>query len=122
MTDDMAMKIMADPEVQSAMAHGPLKVVVQPVENRMTAEVLPRGPAEAFTARVRMLLARYAPDKFIWVMNRDAYYRLRSRELEGVDLGAGEEVREILERRGLHRRRAGHDPAPQARDLVLTVH
>ncbi len=87
MTNDMAMKITADPEVQAAMARGPLRVVVQPVENRMTAEVLPRGPAEAFTARVRMLLARYAPDKFVWVMNRDAYYRLRDRELEGIDLG-----------------------------------
>ena len=88
MTDDMAMKIVADPEVQAAIAReGPLKVVVQPVENRMTAEVLPRGPAEAFTARVRSLLSKHAPDRFTWVMNRDAFYRLRGRELEGVDLG-----------------------------------
>lgn len=88
MTDDMAMKIMADPQVQAAIAlHGPLKVVVQPVENRMRAEVLPSGQAEAFVGRLRTLLARHAPDKFTWIMNRDDFYRLRQRELEGVDLG-----------------------------------
>src|SRR4051812_14192583 len=68
MTDDMAMKIVADPDVQAAIAKdGALKVVVEPVENRMRAEVLPRGPAEAFTARVRVLLAQHAPEKFVWV-------------------------------------------------------
>ena len=89
MTDDMARKIVADPEVQSAISReGQLRVVVQPVENMMTAEVLPRGPAETFTARVRTLLSRHAPDRFLWVMNRDAFYRLRGRELEGgIDLG-----------------------------------
>ncbi|HZN67792.1 MAG TPA: hypothetical protein VFB66_21070 [Tepidisphaeraceae bacterium] len=87
MTDDMAMKIIADAEVQQAIGReGSLKVVVQPVENMMTAEVLPRGPAETFTARVRSLLSRHAPDRFTWVMNRDAFYRLRERELD-VDLG-----------------------------------
>jgi len=92
MTDDMAMKIVADPQVQREIArYGTLAVVVQPVENHMTAEVLPRGPAEAFTARVRMLLARHAPDRFTWVMNRDAYYRLRKQELD-VDLGPSPEA------------------------------
>jgi hypothetical protein len=87
MTDDMAARIVADPEVQAVLERGPMKVVVQPVENRMEAEILPRGPAEAFTARVRTLLAKHAPQQFVWVMNRDAYYRLRDRELEDVDLG-----------------------------------
>lgn len=87
MTDDMAMKIVADSEVQAAIAReGKLTVVVQPVENRMRAEVLPRGPAEAFTARVRVLLAQHAHDQFTWVMNRDAFYALRDRSLD-VDLG-----------------------------------
>ena len=50
--------------------------------------MLPRGPAEAFTARVRLLLSKHAPDRFLWVMNRDAFYRLRGQELEGgMDLG-----------------------------------
>jgi hypothetical protein len=88
MTDDMAQRIVADPEVQAAIAkESSLKVVVLPVENRMRAEVLPPGQAEAFVARVRTLLARHAPDRFTWVMNRDTFYRLRTRELEGVDLG-----------------------------------
>src|SRR5437899_11353536 len=64
MTDDMAMKIVADPQVQAAIAkEGTLKIVIQPVENRMRAEVLPSGQAEAFVARVRTLLAKHAPDR-----------------------------------------------------------
>jgi hypothetical protein len=87
MTDDMAMKIMASPAVQSAIdAEGKLRVVVEPVENNMTGEVLPAGPAMAFTGRLRVLLARHAPDKFRWVMNRDAWQYLRSRELD-IDAG-----------------------------------
>lgn len=92
MTDDMAMKIVADPEVQAAVAReGKLKVVVQPVENLMVGEVLPRGPAEAFTARVRSLLAKAAPGDFTWIMSRDAFYRLRDQELD-VDLGPSPEA------------------------------
>jgi hypothetical protein len=88
MTDDMAMQIAGDPRVQAAIAkEGSLKVVINPVENRMRAEVLPQGQAQAFVARVRTLLARHAPDKFTWIMNRDTFYRLRGRELEGIDLG-----------------------------------
>jgi hypothetical protein len=87
MTDDMAAKIVGDPEVRRAIAdEGSLKVVVQPVENQMVGEVLPRGQAEAYTARVRSLLAKAAPGNFTWIMNRDAFYRLRTQELD-VDLG-----------------------------------
>jgi hypothetical protein len=88
MTDDMAMKIIGDPKVEDAIEQqGKLRVVVEPVENDMTAEILPRGPADAFTARLRMLLANHAPDRFTWIMNRDGFYHLRANELEGVDLG-----------------------------------
>lgn len=91
-TDDMSAKIVADQDVQAAIAErGRLKVVVEPVENQMTAEVLPRGPAEAFTARIRVLLSHNAPDRFTWVMNRDTYYRLRGQELD-VDLGPSPEA------------------------------
>jgi hypothetical protein len=91
MTDDMAQKIVADPDVQAAIAReGSMPIVVQPVENRMVAEVLPRGPAQAFTARVRVLLSRHAPDRFQWVMNRDAFYELRARETD-IDLGPAPE-------------------------------
>lgn len=93
MTDDMAMQIAADPDVLAEFnSHGPLKVVVRPVENRLTGEVLPRGEAMVFTARVRSLLSRHAPQTFTWIMNRDAYYDLRTRELEGVDLGPAPEA------------------------------
>src|SRR3982751_5153317 len=60
MTDDMAMQIAADPEVRAAIeTKRSLKVVVMPVENLMRAEVLPSGAKDAFTARVRTLLARH---------------------------------------------------------------
>src|SRR5881394_3887644 len=88
MTDQMAQSIAGDPDVRAAIGkEGALRVVCQPVENEMTAEVLPRGQAEAFVARVRTLLSKQAGDDFVWIMNRDAFYRLRGRELEGVDLG-----------------------------------
>jgi hypothetical protein len=93
MTDDMANKIASDPGVQQAIARqGALKVVVLPAENRMRAEVLPSGQAETFTGRVRTLLSHELPDKFTWVMNRDTFYRLRGREIEGVEPGPAPEA------------------------------
>jgi hypothetical protein len=87
MTDQMARGIAGDAEVRRALTeNGKLVVVVQPVENRLTGEILPAGQAEAFTGRVRSLLSKHAPESFTWVMNRDAFYRLRSRELD-FDLG-----------------------------------
>jgi PBP1b-binding outer membrane lipoprotein LpoB len=84
MTEDMTAKILADPDVQSEMArkNGRLKVVIQPVENRMVGEVLPRGAKEAYVARLRSLLQERAPEKFAWVMNRDNWHALRERELD----------------------------------------
>ncbi|MDB5297598.1 MAG: hypothetical protein JWO31_3581 [Phycisphaerales bacterium] len=84
MTDQMAASIVADPDVQAAIVkEGSLRVVLQPVENRMTGEVLPRGEAEAFVARVRALLTKRARGQFTWVVNRETFYRLRATELEG---------------------------------------
>src|SRR5687768_15646628 len=61
-TDDMAMKIAGDPQVRDEIARrGKLRIVVEPVQNEMTAEVLPRGQAEGFTGRVRNLLSEHAP-------------------------------------------------------------
>ena len=87
MTDDMAQRIVADPDVSAAVTReGRLPVVVQPVENRMVGEVLPRGQAQAFTGRLRVLLSKHAPERFEWVMNRDAFYALQARELD-LELG-----------------------------------
>ena len=88
MTDRMASSIAGSSAVQQAIARhgGSIRVVVQPVENEMTAEILPRGQADMFTARVRYLLSKHDRLQFTWIMNRDAFYALRQRELE-VDLG-----------------------------------
>jgi hypothetical protein len=80
-TDDMAMKLAAAPSVREEIAKtGPLAVVVEPVENRMTGEILPRGQAMAFTGRVRNLLAKSGSKDFIWIVNRDEFYALRGQE------------------------------------------
>lgn len=93
MADLMAQSIMADPEVQQTVAeHGPLKVVVLPVENLLTGEVLPAGQAKMFTAQVRVLLSRAGTGNFVWVNNRDTFYELRARQLEGIDLGPAPEA------------------------------
>jgi hypothetical protein len=87
-TDLMAMGIVASPAVQQAIAReGKLSVVVEPVENDMTAEVLPSGPAHAFTGRLRTLLSHHSRDQFTWIMNRDAWRYLRRHELENIDPG-----------------------------------
>lgn len=88
MTDEMAESIAGDPQVQQAIAEqGPIRVVLLPVENYMTGEVLPAGQRHAFVARVRSLLAKQAPGQFVWIANRDAYHYARQMELEGVEPG-----------------------------------
>lgn len=83
MTDDMTQKLLGSPAVQSEMAaKGRLKIVIKPVENRMTGEVLPRGAKDAFISRLRNKLEEAAPDKFAWVINRDAWHALRAQELD----------------------------------------
>jgi PBP1b-binding outer membrane lipoprotein LpoB len=83
MTDDMTAKILADPHIQAVLAQkSKLKVVIQPVENKMVGEVLPRGEKEAFIARLRALLQERAPNQFAWVVNRDAWYNLRNKEVD----------------------------------------
>ncbi len=91
MTDQMARSIAGESRVHEVYAkRGPLSIVVQPVENNLTGEILPAGQAEAFVARVRYLLSKHDPRRYVWVMNRDSYYRLRNKELD-VDLGPAPE-------------------------------
>jgi hypothetical protein len=93
MTNDMAAEIEASPAVRRAFSEqGPLKIVVEPVVNQMRAEVLPASSADLFTARVRTLIARHDPDRFVWVMNKSAFYRMRGKELDGVSLGPSPEA------------------------------
>jgi hypothetical protein len=85
MTDQMAQSIATNPRVNQEIAeHGPLTIVCEPVENHLTGEIIPRGQAEVYTARIRDLLSKKSPDKFTWIMNRDEFYDLRGQELEGV--------------------------------------
>ncbi len=94
MTSDMAAKIGSDAEVNAAYAtKGPLRIVVMPVVNNLRAEVIPRGAAYAFTGRVRVLLSQHAPERFTWIMNRDAFHDLRARERElHIDAGPNPET------------------------------
>jgi hypothetical protein len=92
MTDQMSASIIADPMVQQTFAsNGPLKVVMQPVINQMHAEILTTGEGDAFMSRLRALLSHHAPQEFTWIMNRDAFYRLRQQELQ-VDPGPSPEA------------------------------
>src|SRR5688572_10736856 len=69
MTERMTSAILGDGDVQAELARkGKLRVVIQPVENRMVGEVLPRGAKELFVARLRLLLQERAPERFTWVM------------------------------------------------------
>lgn len=86
MTDQMAAGIGSAPQVNAAAANGPLKIVVEPVVNELRAEVIPAGQATAFTGRVRVLLAKHAPERFVWCMNRDAFRQLQRKELD-IDPG-----------------------------------
>jgi hypothetical protein len=90
MTDQMAQSLATDPRVNQEIAeHGALTIVCEPVENRLTGEIIPRGQEEMYTARVRILLSKKAPDRFTWIMNRDEFYDLRGQE---VDLGPAPET------------------------------
>ncbi|HZL34606.1 MAG TPA: hypothetical protein VFC78_04795 [Tepidisphaeraceae bacterium] len=82
MTDKMAASLAASPAVRQAIREkGELKIVVEPAQNEMEAEVLPHGQAEAFTARVRLLLSGHNQGRFLWILNRDEFYDLRNSEI-----------------------------------------
>ncbi len=83
MTDRMAASLAGNPQIRQAIQeHGQLKVVVEPARNEMTAEILPRGQAEAFTSRIRALLSEHDPADFQWIMNRNEFYDLRTKQRE----------------------------------------
>jgi hypothetical protein len=88
MTTQMAAGMAGSPQVLAEIAaHGPMKIVCEPVENRMTGEILPTGEAEAYTAQVRSLLSQHNPNQFTWIMNRDEFNDLRKKELNNIPLG-----------------------------------
>jgi hypothetical protein len=91
MTDQMAQSIMSDPDIQREMAKGPLKIVIEPVENQ-TNEIIRDNRKELFVHRLQGLLASNAAlrDKFVWVVNKADYEKLRSEEIPESELGPTE--------------------------------
>jgi hypothetical protein len=83
MTDQMAASIVADPYIQNEWKKGPMKVVIKPVINE-TNEIIRDNRKELFVARLQGLLATKPQlrDKFVWVINREDYEKLRAQEVE----------------------------------------
>ena len=85
MTGEMAASIASNPQVRAAIAaNGQLRIVVEPVQNEMEAEILPQGQAETFTSRVRFLLNQHNTGQYVWIMNRGEFYDLRGKERDEV--------------------------------------
>ncbi len=91
MTDQMAVSIMSDPDVQAEMAKGPLTIVIKPVSNQ-TNEIIRDNRKELFVARLQGLLSANPNlrDKFVWVVNREDYEKLRAEEIPESQLQMNE--------------------------------
>ncbi|HUO09198.1 MAG TPA: hypothetical protein VM008_12905 [Phycisphaerae bacterium] len=85
MTDKMAASIMGDPYILQEMQKGPMKIVIKPVENQ-TNEIIRDNRRELFVHRLQGLLATKPSlrDKFVWVVNRSDYEKLRAEEIPDV--------------------------------------
>jgi PBP1b-binding outer membrane lipoprotein LpoB len=85
MTDKMAASIMGDPYILQEMQKGPMKIVIKPVENQ-TNEIIRDNRRELFVHRLQGLLATQPSlrDKFVWVVNRSDYEKLRAEEIPDV--------------------------------------
>jgi hypothetical protein len=83
MTDQMAAAIVADPYIQAEWKKGPMRVVIKPVINE-TNEIIRDNRKELFVARLQGLLATRPQlrDKFVWVINREDYEKLRAEEVD----------------------------------------
>jgi hypothetical protein len=88
MTNQMAQSITSDPEVMRAAQAGPLKIVIKPVQNQ-TNEIIRDNRKELFVARLQGLLAAQPAlkDRFVWVLNREDYDKLRAEEIPESQLG-----------------------------------
>lgn len=88
MTNQMAQSITSDPAVMQAAQSGPLKIVIKPVQNQ-TNEIIRDNRKELFVARLQSLLAAQPAlkDRFVWVLNREDYDKLRAEEIPESQLG-----------------------------------
>ena len=87
MSDRLALDLASDANVREAEAGGVLRVVVEPVQNRLRGEVIPTGQRELFTARLRDRLEDATPGRFVWVNNKAVFERLVASELDDVRPG-----------------------------------
>jgi PBP1b-binding outer membrane lipoprotein LpoB len=81
MTDRMAQSIIADPDVQRVVAERPMVIVMKPIINE-TNQLIRKGEKELYVHRVRVLLSSKPElrNKFVFVLNRDDYEKLRNEE------------------------------------------
>jgi hypothetical protein len=93
MTDQMAMAITSDPEVQHIIAQKPMIIVMKPIANE-TNEIIRQGQKELYVHRVRVQLSskQALRDKFVFVLNRADYEKLQREErLSPGELGTSED-------------------------------
>jgi PBP1b-binding outer membrane lipoprotein LpoB len=92
MTDKMAKSILADPQVAQVVAQKPMIIVMKPIINE-TNEIIRKGEKEFYVHRVRVQLSGH-PDlrsRFVFVLNREDYEKLRAEEgLNPGELGLEE--------------------------------
>lgn len=81
MTDKMAHSIVADPQVAAVIAQKPMIIVMKPIVNE-TNEIIRKGEKELYVHRVRVQLSGHPMlrDKFVFVLNRADYEKLRTEE------------------------------------------
>jgi hypothetical protein len=93
MTDQMAQSIIADPYVQKETAQRPMIIVIKPIVNE-TNEIIRGNTKEMYVARVRTLLSGkpVLRDRFVFVLNKEDYEKLRREEgMDEAALGPREE-------------------------------
>jgi hypothetical protein len=92
MTDKMAQSIIKDPQIHEASTRGALKIVIKPVINESN-EIIRDNRRELFVARLQGLLTKHAAlrEKFVWVMNREDFMKLRAQEFPESQLGPTED-------------------------------
>jgi PBP1b-binding outer membrane lipoprotein LpoB len=81
MTDKMAHSIVGDPDVSRAISQKPMLIVMKPISNE-TNEIIRKGEKELYVHRVRVQLSGHPAlrDKFVFVLNKEDYEKLRSEE------------------------------------------
>jgi PBP1b-binding outer membrane lipoprotein LpoB len=88
----MAHSIVADSQVAAVIAQKPMIIVMKPIINE-TNEIIRKGEKELYVHRVRVQLSGHPMlrDKFVFVLNKEDYEKLRTEEaINPGELGAPE--------------------------------